>query len=397
LTAIAQEAVSPPLPQPEAIRVSRAASSYLDITRALAANLVMVSHIYGVLLGGEAGYVGGSLGVVIFFLLSGFLITQSMIGRARRGDASLPHFLADRIARIMTPYVPVLVIVAVVDVVAKFAAVNDDGLSAGPVAFLVNLFMLQDYPVFQALLIFHRSIPWRIRPYLSDEPLWTVAVEFWIYVAAGLSFYGFGAGLRIKRWIAICLALVSFPVVIWNASHGSGECLSLVWCIGALAGYASCSAINEASPRRSLALAATVGVVSGLALGLRVAHVGIHPYDFQSATLFGLLYFSTVYALNFLATRAPLVEAFCSFFASYSYSLYLIHNTVLWLARPHLPTHPGLIYLIETGVACHIVAIMIYLAFEQHHRQVGWILRPLLTRLMSAGQRRAPARIRTLS
>jgi len=91
--------------------ISDAGSAYLDGLRALGANLVIVAHVLALYFGIKR-YPFGSLGVTIFFLLSGFLIMQSMLSRAARPGVHVPAFMADRTARILTPYVPALVVIA---------------------------------------------------------------------------------------------------------------------------------------------------------------------------------------------------------------------------------------------------------------------------------------------
>src|SRR4051812_40419473 len=88
------------------------ASAYLDVLRALAANLVIASHVLALYLNKSDRFALGNLGVTIFFLLSGFLIAQSMLNWSERPGPRFPGFIADRTARIFTPYVPALVLIA---------------------------------------------------------------------------------------------------------------------------------------------------------------------------------------------------------------------------------------------------------------------------------------------
>ena len=65
----------------------------------------------------------------------------------------------------------------------------------------------------------------------------------------------------------------------------------------------------------------------------------------------------------------------CSLAASYSYSLYLTHNTVLILVWHLASGRMTPTVLILAFVAMHAVGIIVYLAFERHHRQVGALLK----------------------
>ena len=211
-------------------------TAFLDLMRGLAANLVLIQHAADILVGKSHAPLG-MIGVSIFFILSGFLILQSSIARIQRSNG--PYFapyMIDRFARIFTAYVPVLIIVVAVNAVVDLGPWGQPGTATGPAAFLGNLLLLQEYPVFQAM---HRLVgDWLyIRPYNTAEPFWTIPIEFWIYVVFGLGFFGLAAGERLRLLSAGLLALIAVPVVIWNGAAGGGNGLSLVWLIGATGGY----------------------------------------------------------------------------------------------------------------------------------------------------------------
>ena len=217
--------------------MSDMASAYLDALRAAGANLVIAAHVLTLYFGIRDPYALGSLGVAVFFLLSGFLIMQSMLNWLNKPEPRLPGFIADRAARIMTPYLPALVFVAVANVTLIRSTYGPAGQSTGVLAFMGNLLLLQDHAVFQGLEFARIDFPWRIRPYNSAEPFWTVAIEMWIYVSVGLFFFCLLQREKIDRSVGIALAAIAFPVLIWNAAAGGGKSLSLIWLLGALAGY----------------------------------------------------------------------------------------------------------------------------------------------------------------
>ena len=80
----------------------------LDGLRAIAVGGVLLFH------GGVSSVPGGFLGVDVFFVLSGYLITSLLLAeRARNGRISLGHFWLRR-ARRLLPAVVLLVIAVVV-------------------------------------------------------------------------------------------------------------------------------------------------------------------------------------------------------------------------------------------------------------------------------------------
>lgn len=357
-----------------AAAMSDVASAYLDALRALGANLVIVAHVLALYFGIK-GIPFGSLGVTIFFLLSGFLIMRSMLARGARSGPQLPGFLADRAARILTPYVPALLVIVLANLLFIEGSYTKDGTNVGVLAFLGNLLLLQDHSVFQFLELGGLVLPWRIRPYNSAEPFWTVAIEMWIYVAAGLFFFCLLGRERLARPWSIVLALVSVPVVVWNAAAGGGKSLTLIWIVGALAGalFHRWRALGY----RNASLVSLTLVGFGLvALVGRAGKVGFSPYDFQTATLLGIALFGVLAYLLTVAKSMPRVKATFERLASYSYSLYLLHNTVLIVVLETVPIADVRFKAIVAVALAHVCSYLLYLGFERHYRAVAAWLRP---------------------
>lgn len=374
--------MSTKLPQRPAIGVSAPASTYLDALRAVAANLVVVSHILLFYFPNQYAYPGASAAVVIFFLLSGFLITQSMLNWATRPGLRLPGFLADRVARIMTPFVPVLVIVALLNVFVIQTRMGQAGLNVGVSAFIGNLLMLLEYPIFQLLEIAHVDMWWRIRPYNTAEPFWTVAVEFWLYIAVGLFFFRVLLGERIRRSYLWMLTATSVPVLLWNAAAGPGESLSLVWMVGALAGYLI-ARMNAAGSVQWRTLPLLLVGFGAVALAARAKTAGFDPYNLQIAVLMAIVMFGVVIGLNRVDGVSRWIAAPTRFFASYSYSLYLIHNTVLVIVFERTQSLPKPVSIVIGVILAQLIAWLVYLAFERHYRSVSRWLRPVFVRCMT--------------
>jgi peptidoglycan/LPS O-acetylase OafA/YrhL len=79
----------------------------LDGIRALAVLLVLLFHLR------VPGFRAGFLGVDVFFVLSGFLITSLLLEEIRRtGRVSLPEFWARRAKRLLPAVVLLLVVVS---------------------------------------------------------------------------------------------------------------------------------------------------------------------------------------------------------------------------------------------------------------------------------------------
>lgn len=369
--------------------MSDMASAYLDALRAAGANLVIASHVLSLYFGIVDRHKLGNLGVAVFFLLSGFLIMQSMLNWLNKPEPRLPGFVADRVARIMTPYVPALVLIALLNLVLIDTNHSQGGTNTGLLTFLGNLLLLQDHSVFQGLEFAGLDVSWRIRSYNSAEPFWTVAIEMWIYVSVGLFFFCLLKREKIDRLLGLALVAIALPVFIWNAAAGGGKSLSLIWLLGAGAGYLfHLWRANGYANIRTVATAVTL--FGTVALIGRVGKIGFVPFDFQTATLMALVMFGLL-GLLMCVRRAPAVlRGSVNFLASYSYSLYLIHNTVLILVLEQVRTENAWTHVAIAVIAAHSCAYLLYLAFERHYRVVGRWLRPKFERVLAPRGARQP-------
>lgn len=342
----------------------------LDLLRALAANLVLFEHAADIL-GIPNRVPTGLIGVSIFFILSGFLILQSSLSRIGRPGPYFMPYMIDRFARVFTAYIPVLALVAAVNSMIDLGLWGQSGASTGLVAFLGNLLLLQNYPAFQAL---HRFVTdaFYIRPYNTAEPFWTIPIEFWIYVVFGLYLFGLVMRERIGLLLSIILALVAVPVVIWNAAAGGGNGLSLVWLAGAVAAYVWAGPWHR-SPHK-LQIGATVLVTALTCLLGRGFKIDWNFQDLGMALCVTLAVLGGISVTDGMRPLPQMLRSACTLVASYSYSLYLVHNTVLVVARHLLPNLPRTTVFLAALAASHVVAFLVYVLFERHYRHVGaWL------------------------
>jgi len=362
--------------------LSAMASAYLDALRAAGANLVIASHVLTLYFGIVDRHKFGNLGVAVFFLLSGFLIMQSLLNWLNKPEPRLPGFLADRVARIMTPYVPALVLIALLNLFLIEGNHGQGGTNTGLLTFLGNLLMLQDHALFQGLDFAGIDLSWRIRSYNAAEPFWTVAIEMWIYVSMGLFFFCVLQREKIDRLIGFALAAIALPVFIWNAAAGGGKSLSLIWLLGAVAGYLfHLWRANGYANIRTVATAVTM--FGTVALIGRIGKIGFVPYDFQTSTLMAMVMFGLLGLLMCVQRVPAMLRGSVNFLASYSYSLYLIHNTALIIVLENIRTESAWPRVAIAVIAAHACAYLLYVTFERHYRVVGRWLRPKFERVMA--------------
>ncbi|WP_395020402.1 acyltransferase family protein [Dongia sp.] len=343
-------------------------ASYLDFVRVVATNLVLLGHSL-VLFELTPPTPLGGIGVTLFFLLSGFLITMAGYRRWRRAEPQFLPFMIDRCARIFVPFVPILICVAVLNAMFDLRSADPLGVNTGPIAFIANLFLLNDYPVLQAASHVANIADFYPRAYNTAEPFWTIPIEFWTYVVFAVFFFTF---LRKERFGVGKLALlaVALPIFLWNTFAGGAGDLSLIWILGSLAAWLWLGATTVRS--RSMTTGLILVAFGGICLAGRILKAGFGIYEFQQGFLIALVLFGGFLIFNAVGRRARLFEKGFGFLASYSYSLYLVHNTVLILLRDSIPASLG--SALAAMVAAHFVAFVFYLLFERHYHKVGrWL------------------------
>lgn len=351
-------------------KLSEATSFALDVLRCVTAEAVVVGHalsFFQVLpeLQPPRAPAMQEVGVVIFFVLSGFLIAHTTWVRKRRSRESaygFREFFIDRFARIYSGYVPALLFIAAADfAVLKIAP----GAYAHREAFdgktaLGNVFMLENFP---ALDILHRRVALvpSFDRFGSGRPLWTLSIEWWIYMFFGWAVLAERG--RARYWLVFAgLAIVPF----WNAIGGLGEGIALAWAYGAVACALLWRKAGDAFSTRVWALAATLCAVLAC---LRGALTNGRAYDGALVALIAFTLTTSIFALQ-RSTLAPVgpIRRVVRFVADYSFTLYLVHYTVLealTLARGRM-SDP---LLVSCGIlASNVIAMLLALPGELRHR-----------------------------
>jgi len=167
----------------------------IDGLRAIAVSLVLIYHA------GISPFRGGFIGVDVFFVISGFLITRLLRADLERGTFSISRFYERRIRRI---FPALIAVVAATLCVAPFALfpveVKTTALTAiTALSSFSNLYLLNSAGYFAADV--------------TSQPLihtWSLGVEEQFYLAFPLLLALIGASrARTARWAIVALALAS--------------------------------------------------------------------------------------------------------------------------------------------------------------------------------------------
>lgn len=340
-----------------AFELTTGESLYLDFVRGMAAQAVVVGHglslfhIVKLLHPPNVPWMQ-DIAVLVFFVLSGFVIPWSVQRKleSQRGYG-VKLYVADRFSRIYTAYVPAIIFVIVIDSLSRqidlVAYRYGDAFSVQ--ALLGNLLMLQDYPFLA------RFPAVACTSFGSARPFWTLAVEWWIYL-----FYGYVViyYMRLARprildvMTFIVLAIVPFA----NAVGGRGNGLMVYWLFG-VAGFLLYPQLKKSSVSKSfqsLVLALCV-----IAAALRTWQIGMIAYDPLFALFVAIVIFISLSLLSGLESPAWLARLI-RLNASVSYTLYLIHYSVLDFLGAHFGDVASPYVLCVVGFALsNVVAIAI--------------------------------------
>jgi peptidoglycan/LPS O-acetylase OafA/YrhL len=341
---------------------------FLDCLRALAIGLVVLVHYERV------AFPGGTIGVSIFFALSGYLITGMLLDQPRLDGPAVLRFLVRRFFRVYPPYIAAIALI----IFASWAL---------------------DPPRFAAIL----TVLPRLLTFDSDIPglgvsigiFWTLQVEFTFYLLVPLLMLAVGRGhafvvalaalLVLSLWLRFDLAtLGALPARL--RPFASFDILIL----GAFAALA----VRSVRPARlpPFATASRLILIALLCIALFVHQED--PATWSVAVLAGgLLAAAWIYLQQQTASTAD--RPLLAWLGRISYSLYLVHAIPLDL---HLLPAGWTQYGAKFGLLLFSVflAWLLHIAVERPAIHVGRRLGARIggPRLPAAGLAR-PARIRS--
>lgn len=320
----------------------------LDGVRGLAILMVMATHFLGSatpatflqrLIVKAAGY--GQLGVDLFFVLSGFLITGLLL-RAKGRPHYFRNFYARRTLRIFPLYYAVLVALFVV--LPALVA---------PSPQLVEASRHQAWLWTYTSNFYIASVSsWNVLTYVNH--FWSLAVEEHFYLLWPLVVFTVSRPTLERVCVGVILGGLALRIAL--ALAGMSElsisvltpCRIDTLCVGGLLAALACrdegpTPLVDRSRRAALALGAAVVLVSAWCaltdIGVTVLH---QVRDTMYALFFGALVLVSVSPKRDVAQRLFQNSAL-RFMGKYSYGLYVYHAVLLW-------------YLLETGAEARLDA-----------------------------------------
>jgi peptidoglycan/LPS O-acetylase OafA/YrhL len=264
---------------------------------------------------------GGHEAVMIFFVLSGFLIGGTVSRSMAHRRWSWSSYLTHRLVRLWIVLIPGLLLCLLWDMIFYWAIDSSHSINFSNAAMPLKLRELDtDTPSsFFGTLFFLQDVV--VPTFGSDGPLWSLASEFWYYILFPL---GFLVALPATRLRTRIIAAVAFVLLcLWLRK----TILPLfpVWLIGA-------AILALPRPRlgnslRWLAVAAYIPIIF-LCTHLKPSlHIG-SDYILGAAT--GALIWTLLSARQ-MTSKTALSARVCRGLARISYTLYVVHFPLLLL------------------------------------------------------------------
>jgi peptidoglycan/LPS O-acetylase OafA/YrhL len=343
----------------------------LDIqgVRGFALILVLACHA------GVPGFAGGYVGLDIFYVLSGFLITGLILTELdRRGAVSIGRFYARRAKRLLPLVVTVLGFTVLGSALllspAQSQQVSGDVLAAA--LYVVNWHFIAesvDYFAFGETLTSPVQHYWSLSVEEQFYLLWPPVLGLGALAARRL-------GMSVRGAIAILIVPVAVLSLAYSIEYTPGDprsayfsTLTRIWELAAGGILALVLPAGLRLPRPASALLAGAGLA--ILVATTVAFSGATPYPGWRALLpvgatIAIIVAGTAYAVSRpigLLTRAPL-----QYLGKISYAWYLWHWPVIIFAGAtwgHLSTFALVLVTLASGVP----AVLSHYAIEEPFRR----------------------------
>lgn len=291
-------------------------ASALDGLRGLSSQAVLVSHFIAMLsplpwpLAQHALSWSARAAVIVFFCLSGFVITASILRATGNGEFNLLSFAVRRVARIYPPYLLTIALCWAVWALLPVGPARtgvDAAVEVARAAVFLNL---------------GNDIVTRL-----DGPLWSLRLEVICYAVMGLAAFAFAARQRAPMRALSALGAALALVVVTPAIFTFGLSAIAWFALGGLAAAGRLTILERP---------ALAGTILLFFLGIPLTESGsvaIGAADTPLAMIYQALFaaFASAYIAGLAKVQA---HPFVSLrpLGDFSYTLYLVHMPLILLA-----------------------------------------------------------------
>lgn len=320
----------------------------------------------------------GHSAVVVFFVLSGYLVGGSALSSFKRGWKWAPY-LTNRLTRLFVVLLPAIVFGAVLDTVgthflsghALYQGWGQETVQ-GPVSSRLTL------PIALGNLAFLQTI--LVPTFGSNGPLWSLANELWYYMLFPLLLL---AGYRNTSQIyrAGCLCLLG--VILWSIGFPIAVEFP-IWMIGAAIASRP-TTLRIPNRIRRIGMAASILCMFAVAMFQHAIPANSVVVDYLLAVPCGVLIWIAHHRVHDGAESSW--SHVVGWVASMSYTLYLTHLPAMVLLTalivPGIRWTPDALHLLIGLCACSVIfaySTMLYWFFEYRTDAVRVLIKRLTSR-----------------
>jgi len=349
VTGLEQSQVDAPLAKRLQFLPKGSPSVHLDALRGFAAFGVLLTHWrdaffadfppirqHNALVAGAYAFAElGHQWVIIFFVLSGYLVGGSVLRSVGSGKWAWREYLLRRLTRLYIVLLPALLIGGALDWSGSHLA-NAGAIYSGRSGMYSLTFDVHSRltaPVFAANGLFLQGMALRgfggkVPTFGSNGPLWSLSNEFWYYLAFPLAVLLLAKGRSL--WLRIICGL---GLALWAIFVSSDILLlGIPWLMGSFIGYLPAVPLRRPWTRRLVIAAVSAALGGALVLGRYSDHTGL------TDMLIGVVATALVWITVHCAT-APLPLVYVKLAnraARSSYTLYLTHLPFLVFLKASL-------------------------------------------------------------
>lgn len=319
--------------------------------------MVLIGHTLDFYLTEQPQWLGiyrlQEFGVVIFFVLSGYLIAYSGGRQKSHGNASFNDYLKSRSVRIYATLIPALLLIALLDALFSNEFSQDFFTDNTTYAWLINVVHLQEYPFTH----------WRF--YGTGYPLWSLAVEWWLYMGFGVLFFRDAW----RRWYSYPLLLLAFGSLLYNSLSGNAPGIVFAWLFGAWGYWLSKPQPRSNSFKAMLGLLAIIIAIGWGIATPRAFSPAYHPLAMLGV---GILVLAGLWLLRHsqASNINVVIEKLIRLFSNSSFSLYLLHFSILAAGYAWYGVMADFWLILIALLVCNFTAVLFAYWFEWHWNSV---------------------------
>ncbi len=333
----------------------------------------------------------GGDAVLVFFVLSGFLVGGSVVETVSKNEWSWIHYAINRLSRLWTVLIPALFFTFFWDSLGKFF--NGSGytgaffkdLGSGPTP--LSLGNLKASSFFENIIFLQTiSCP----PYGSNGPLWSLANEFWYYLLFPLLILVIQVNEKTKNKILYSIIFLLLIFILPKRMLLLGS----VWLFGFVAYWCSKSKIAG-----RVVTSFTFFIFSAILFILvffLTSDLFNYPFYLEKILKYGSLPSDGLIGLTFAGTipflathdlEFKIYKNISKWLSNISYSLYLFHFPYLaffyfcFVLPPALqPSVLNLFYFCLMYLGAIVYSALMWYLFERHTNKIKKYAEKILLR-----------------